>query len=107
MKTIYQIDDILKEAQKFTCENGVYSAVYLTGDFDGNIDYGAGIMQIDIFPHVLSISNIDDGVWQAERKEEEVQKIIKIFETFDGKLPTEKELNSKLMLIGLWGEFTG
>lgn len=103
---IYEIHNILKDARKFTFNGHSYSAIFFTGSFEGNFDYGAGILEIIIYPNVISICNIDDGVWQASG-DINAEKVIKIFEEFDGILPTEETLNSKLATIGLWGEFTG
>lgn len=116
---IQAVQRYLKEASQFKLEDGRYSAIFLTGKFDGLFDYDAGILQVSIYPSFagdngcLSISTIDDGVWQAIPTggividEDKIQSIIGIFNGFRGILPTEADINYELMYIGLWGEYTG
>jgi hypothetical protein len=120
-KTIWEFENILKENATFEkVGEFAYKAFFLKGSFDGNFDYGRGILQVSIYLTIVgknrysglvAITNIDDGVWQAVGVDvtNDLAKslIIEVFEPMGGILPTEKELNEKLMQFGLWGEFTG
>jgi hypothetical protein len=108
-----------------------FSGAYGTGDFDSTLfDYDAGILWVNfsIFPlhkhqnkwgvH-MSISTVDDGVWQAEevdasyplkdasyRLKDVVDAFLNHMER-STKLPSEEELNKFLMTQAMWGEYTG
>lgn len=119
--TIYELHDVLKEHQCFKKQNDFcYSAIFRTGKFN-LYDYNAGILKVSIYlkhPQssyngLLSISTIDDGVWQADLNKEDIldeqkaQSIIDIFESYEGVLPTEEEINFDLTKIGMFGIYTG
>jgi len=105
-----------------------WEGTYTTGSFDALHDYDRGLLYVSIcspisdilgrFTVLLSISTIDDGVWQAfdpgnysiEEAEERGEMVAKTFLEHMGrslKLPTEAELNKWLMPLKLWGEYTG
>lgn len=116
MKDIWQLEAIVKEFATFTKQDGKYTAVFLTGDFDALFDYGRGILQVEIYVStnhsgIIAISTIDDGVWQAYGPpitEDVAQQIIEIFKSFGGfKLPTEAKLNAALQTIHMYGTYTG
>lgn len=121
---IWDIEDLL--GLKKT--NRGWEGVYTTGQFDTLYDYDAGLLDVrirsttadvkDRYTVLLSISTIDDGVWQAfdpsdYTKEEADQRAEEVAQTFikhmNGslKLPTEAKLNKWLMPLKLWGEYTG
>ncbi|MGB4775241.1 MAG: hypothetical protein WBP45_08715 [Daejeonella sp.] len=119
--TIWEFEAFLKSKARFEKSQYKYTAFFLTGKFEGNTDYGRGFLEVTIYigiseknPGCISISNIDDGVWQAFAiggvliTEELAKDVIEqVFNPLNGILPTEKDLNEKLMVFGLWGEFTG
>jgi len=117
MKNLHQLHDALLEAKKFVQVNPrTWSAVFLTGQFNGVYDYGAGIVEVSIhlqyndYEGVVSISTVDDGMWQAFSQapidEELAKKIIEVFNQYTA-LPTEEELNNALAPLGLYGMCTG
>lgn len=122
MKNIYQLNDQLKQLYKeaaffepvIDSKSGNvvwYEAIFRTGQFDGIYDYDAGILMVVIYPHGVSISTVDDGVWFAESQDGNTniffQQLLDLFDSFNGVLPTEWELNNMLTPIGLYGCFTG
>lgn len=108
-----------------------YKGIYLSGDFNGVNDNGRGLLNVSIFvtlsnnfqeiewTPLLSISTIDDSVWQAlgsknyklkKDAEEEVEKIAKLFLEKMGKslkLPRETILNEWLSDLKMSGKNTG
>ena len=117
-----------------------YEAVYFTGEFKGVYDYGAGLLRVGIvsildYDHYLknkdnkkhkkeddrymamvTVSTIDDGVWQAEGREtftleDSKKELDRIYETLSEKLekflPSEKEFNEILTHLGYYGVCTG
>jgi hypothetical protein len=103
-----------------------YTGVFTTGNFEAIFDYDAGLLKVGIsitpcmergsknWHPIVSISTIDDGVWQAIHvlnftMQECIDQIEKIHKEWlwKYKLPTEKELNFFLMRYGLFGEYTG
>lgn len=119
--TIWEFETFLKSKAQFERNQYSYRAFFLTGEFKGTSDYGRGFLQVSIHigtseknPGCISISNIDDGVWQAFAiggvliTEEIAKNVIEqVFNPLNGILPTEEDLNEQLMEFGLWGEFTG
>lgn len=124
-KKFYNLYKEIKNHQKFVeipqiGSNGVdyiiFQAIFRTGEFkDALYDYNAGILLITVYSNSelgMSISTIDDGVWQATcKKPLSVYKARELCEdiesTFDGCLDTEKELNDLLNNYGLHGLYTG
>ena len=116
---IWEFEAFLKAKSQFEKMQYNYTAFFLTGRFEGNTDYDRGFLQVTIHigvseknPGCISISNIDDGVWQAWAvggiviTEELAQNVIEqVFNPLNGILPTEESLNEQLMGFGLWGEF--
>lgn len=122
MKSIYEFNRQLKElyndaaifrpiSDQRTGELYRYDAIFKTGQFEGVYDYRAGILRISIYRSGVSISTIDDGVWQAFASQGNTEiyfdKLLQVFNSFNGVLPTESELNNLLEPIGLYGCFTG
>lgn len=136
MRQIDQVAAYLKEAAKFKSEpvpkNAKaqflgdvvrYEAVFVTGDFDGNGDYGNGILGVGIYlaydagaykyDGLISIINTDDGVWQAQAiggvriDGDMAKKLVELFDSYQGRLPSEEILNQDLAAFGLWGQYTG
>lgn len=136
MRPIDEVAAYLKEAAKFKAEPVPenckakflgdvvrYEAVFVTGDFDGNGDYGDGILGIGIhlaydagdykYDGLISIINTDDGVWQAQAvggvriDGDMAKKLVELFDGYEGRLPSEKLLNQDLSPFGLWGQYTG
>ena len=122
MKSIYEFNRQLKELYTNAAtfrpitdqKNGelyCYNAIFKTGQFEGVYDYGAGILKISIYRSGVSISTIDDGVWRAFAAQGNTEiyfdKLLKVFKSLNGILPTESELNNLLEPIGLYGCFTG
>ena len=105
------------------------NTIRATGKFDGNFDYGRGIVQLNVsvlpsgqenkVDFHFSITNIDDGNWDifktfdsVEEANDFTDKFIafwseNIDETYGFSLPAENDLNLILCKIGLWGELTG
>jgi hypothetical protein len=102
-----------------------YSGVFATGNFN-LFDYDVGLLQLsisviaeskDTFCVLLSISTIDDGVWQAlevspNTKKHCIEKMEKVATAlieseYKTKLPSEAEFNKFLAPFGMWGEYTG
>ena len=98
-----------------------YQKIVQKGDFE-LYDYDQGFLAVDVFsiPSTdrgnyqirLYISNSDDGDWGAlsnpmslDKANSGVERIKK--DLFEGmiKLPSEKELNEKLLPYGLYGSF--
>jgi len=137
---VYGVNDLLWFAQEsimkwyeFDEPAKGFAAVRATGKFEGNFDYNVGLVVMKIrtveygmaggesnFMTRVSISNIDDGLWDAnsnyfETKEESealTEKVYRAYVEFENRMygsvmPTEKELNDFLMPFALWGEFTG
>ena len=111
------LHEALLEAKKFVRVNPrTWSAVFPTGKFEGVYDYGAGVVEVSVhLKHndhkgVVSISTVDDGIWQAFSQtpidEELAEKIITVFNQY-GVLPSEEELNNALAPLGLYGMCTG
>jgi hypothetical protein len=122
MKSIYEFNRQLKElyndaavfqpiTNQRTGELHRYDAIFKTGQFDGVYDYDAGILQISIYRSGVSISTIDGGVWRAFTSQGNTEiyfdKLLQVFNSLNGVLPTESELNKLLEPIGLYGCFTG
>lgn len=122
MKSIYEFHRQLKElynaaaifkpiTDQKTGKVHRYEAIFKTGQFEGVYDYRAGILLVSIYPSGVSISTVDDGVWQAFAAQGNTQiycdKLLELFNTFDGVLPIESDLNELLEPIGLYGCFTG
>lgn len=121
MMDIYQLRKCLDLHKEFRQPDNkyCYEAIFVTGGFNGLYDYGAGILGIRIhikhpqshYPGCISIYTVDDGVWQAhcntELNEAKAQEIIQIFNTYEGRLPSEEQLNSDLQKVGCYGTFTG
>lgn len=122
MKSIYEFNRQLKElyndaaifrpiSDQRTGELYRYDAIFKTGQFEGVYDYRAGILRISIYRSGVSISTIDDGVWQAFASQGNTEiyfdKLLEVFNSLNGVLPTESELNNLLEPIGLYGICTG
>lgn len=99
--------------------NIIAEGVYSTDEFDGNYDYGVGLLLVK-FRHsdtlnptlVMTITTIDDGVWQAYSNKQfdknDVTNIANMFsKEFETKLPSEKELNLFFKPYGVFGTYTG
>ena len=140
---LWAVDDhIMKWFDVSDAGGKKYGAIRATGKFEGNFDYSRGLMMmhietsinhkfapkgkskdekyVDTYQTIVSITNVDDGIWNAYSKEfssmaeadELTDKLYLAYQEFEndnyGKsLPTEKELNGFLVIHGLWGEFTG
>lgn len=122
MKSIYEFNRQLKELYNDAAtfrpvtdqKNGElhrYEAIFKTGQFDGVYDYCAGILKVSIYQSGVSITTIDDGVWRAFAAQGNTEiyfdKLLEVFNSLNGVLPTESELNNLLEPIGLYGCFTG
>lgn len=120
MSKINEICDLLglqiKSNNERICAEGVLS----TGEFGKTLfDYGRGLLEVTIYYSnylnpdlVISISTIDDGVWQAYAMEPLSKKQVDIIfkelkEQYPYKLPSEEELNSFLKTYGVYGTYTG
>lgn len=95
-----------------------YEGVFATGDFKGVDDYGRGLLSVKIsqlppYPtNKISITTIDDGVWQGFSDEiftpEIIEKLAKDFsDEFRNVLPTEEKLNKFLNKYKIHGLYTG
>ncbi len=121
-KNIWEIRELLGLKQS---ERG-YQGTFSTGAFDQLFDYDAGILFVAMrrvpakpYSFMMSISTVDDGVWQAEDSKQDyteeeadqrTEEITKAFLEFQGgstKLPSEKDLNQFLQRFGIWGTYTG
>lgn len=120
---IGMVRDFLKDLAKFKQDVNDYciSAIWLTGQFS-LFDYGAGLLNVSFYAKrenlyyqgVISISTIDDGVWQAYHEDvnfftkEKCREIADdMYETFKGILPTEEKLNEFLSKYKVFGVHTG
>lgn len=125
---IYLVDSFMFEWHTKQYSSGYrrLQTVRATGKFDGNFDYGRGIVQLNIsvlpgdkenkVDFHFSITNIDDGNWDifktfdgVEEANDFTDKFIAFWGTdidaeYGFSLPSEDELNLILCKIGLWGE---
>lgn len=121
MKTIYDIEKLmgLKKVETPYYTGGFfYEGTLATGDFKGVFDYDRGLLSVRIGQHIkfpltkISISTIDDGVWQGSSNNvfigDEIDSLAKNFiEEFGIRLPSEEELNNFLREYGIYGVNTG
>ena len=106
-----------------------FTAVRGKGKFEENFDYNRGLLLVSIrtfgnstdkYCCSISITNIDDGTWQADSAsatslEEANELTIKVKNAFVAMeesdwgyiLPPEKEINDLLMKYAMWGYFCG
>ena len=96
----------------------IYQGTMSTGDFRGVCDYGTGLLFLRVCQHPsypqckISISTIDDGVWQGfsdkEFTGEELEKLAQdIIHTYRKRLPSEEEFNNFLNKYKIHGVNTG
>lgn len=113
--TIHDLHNIIKAESKFIKIGNTYNAIFKTGKLE-LFDYGAGLLQVTIYlkngnySGLIAISTIDDGVWQSWGEpitDEKAQKIIKVFDTYNGLLPNEDQINNDLKQFEIWGQNTG
>lgn len=122
VKNIWEIRDLLGLRHS----GRGYEGTFTTGAFDQLFDYDAGLLFVSMrripaspYSFMISISTVDDGVWQAEdlkqdyteeEADQRTEEIVNAFLKFmDGstKLPSEKDLNQFLQKFGIWGRYTG
>lgn len=113
--TIYELRELLDDVATFK-GNHTKTAIFRTGGFDGLYDYDAGILEIGIVQAspvglgLIYIATVDDGVWQAYGPpitEELQQQLVDLFNSYEGTLPSEEQLNLDLRPFGLYGVNTG
>ena len=96
----------------------IYQGTVSTGDFDGLYDYNRGLLYLRISQHLsypqckISISTIDDGVWQGFSDKiftgEELETLSQDFiYNYGIKLPSEEEFNKFLNKYKIHGINTG
>lgn len=132
-KSIFLWYDKYKHINRAKCPNfkGKYlRAIRCTGPFRGTLDYGRGLLQVNVSTHHLDrdnetatfrlhLTNIDDGSWLATREFENIEVANIFFDEFmefwekevDGEygmvLPTEEQLNEIIRRKKLWGQCEG
>ena len=120
-KTIWEIEKMMglkKVKSPYHTGGCYYEGTMSTGDFRGVDDYNRGLLSLRISQHPaypeckVSISTIDDGVWQGYGKEllsaETLEQLAQeITETYGIRLPSEEEFNQLLNRYGIHGLYTG
>jgi hypothetical protein len=126
MEFLWAVDDELFNPVDY---KGKKQFIVATGDFDGNFDYGWGLMVVyigvytdrvnkekDIHCVSMPILNVDDGIWRAVSKNfdnrEDAQSLAdavakEFINTFGYRLPSENELNEFLRPFGMYGGYEG
>jgi len=120
-KNIWEIEKLmgLRKIKSIHHTGGCYyEGTVSTGNFNALDDYGKGLLSLKIGQHnthpncKISISTIDDGVWQGFSNQllepNTIETITKEFtKTYGIKLPSEKEFNTFLNNYGIHGLYTG
>lgn len=121
MKNIWEIEKMmgLKKVESPHHTGGFfYEGTMSTGDFNGVDDYNRGLLSLKIFQHPLyptckvSISTIDDGMWQGYSDEiftgEQIEALaLDIIKEYGIRLPSEEEFNKFLNQYKIHGIYTG
>ena len=100
-----------------TVEGHSYEGVMATGNFEPikGFDYGVGLLEMSVKCPVarrrpfITITTIDDGVWQAEgSRPVNVNDVARVItHLFRKTLPSETELNDALSQFDIYGAYTG
>ena len=120
-KNIWEIEKLMglkKFDSPYHTGGFIYQGTMSTGDFCGVGDYNRGLLFLKVSQHPsypqckISISTIDDGVWQGfsdkEFTKEELEKLAQdIIDTYGIKLPSEEEFNDFLHKYKIHGLYTG
>jgi hypothetical protein len=127
---IYEIIKLLGLVKKKQPHIVSYEGVFTSGEFVNVLfDYDVGLLHVTVssivdtydekikefrFIPQVSISTVDDGVWQAfaveAMSQEDANKLVEdIYAKWDWKyhLPSEQEMNEFLSQFKMWGEYTG
>lgn len=123
MNNIWEVENMLglkKIESPYYVGGFYYEGVMVTGEFKGICDYNRGIVNVKIGEHKypgvnktkISITTIDDGVWQGFSDKtftsDEIKNIVKEFmNKWRFVLPSESKLNEFLNKFNIHGLNTG
>lgn len=108
------INEVVKKGKPLTTHGGHrYEGIFCTGRFEGVHDYNKGFLKVKVSNPIdrsqptLTITSVDDGVWNAYMKSSnpiDLAQFVKDFkDTFGVILPPARELNAFLAKYNMYG----